>query len=89
MFGFDSFCNGLGGMEDVHARRVLASLNQSSSTAGSIVVRYQDTRMLGMDEKQQQKEMELFSLEHRAVIRICMHDLVSTPIERQDFQFTG
>jgi hypothetical protein len=86
--GFDSFCNNLGGMEDVHARRVLAKMSEEDLSE-KVVIRYQDTRMEHMSPEQQAHEAELFSREHRAVMRICMHDLVPTPVERQDFPAEG
>lgn len=84
--GFDSFCNALGGMEDVHARRVLSNIQSTSIPDDAVVIRYYDTRLMDMTPEQIQQKKNQCTLEHKAVLRICMHDPIPTPIERQDFQ---
>lgn len=83
--GFDSFCNELGGMEDVHARRVLTALSLSEIPSNSVVIRYEDTRMRNIDDEKLLRKRKQYSEEHRAILRLCMRDPVPTPRERQDF----
>lgn len=83
--GFDSFCNTIGGMEDVHARRVLAAAGDFTIPPDTVVIRYHDTRMDQMSPELQARKAEQFAREHSAILRICLHDLVPTPPERQDF----